>query len=679
MFFFVKNPTAFAATIFLTVSMFSCKEKVLPPDNNQPPDNSQPTAQLSVVSTIAGKYVSDEMFLTSTSGMVVAADGSIFLSDIVKNCIRKISVDGKVSLFAGSLTGAEGIRNGKGSAALFSRPEGMALDLQGNILVADGNCMIRKIDMDGNVSSFAGNGKVAVIDGPAASASFSSPYSIAVNSKGEVYVSDFSSEIRKIDLNGNVTTFAGSLQGGYRDGRGTAALFQGSLSLAFDKWDVLYVAERTNQRIRKVDGSGLVSTVAGSGNIGSGNGMGKAASFNFPSGITFDSAGDLLVADSWNHLIRKVSPSGLVSNYVGSGVKGNVNGKAALAAFSHPAVLCYDAKKGLYVAEPEAHRVRKVLPSTDVVPLYGDVSPVDGAALEVYFSRPEGIVLDRQGNIYVSDMDNNMIRRISGTGYVNVFAGNTEAGFLDAVGANARFSAPMGLAINDNGEIFVADRNNALIRKISPSGVVDKVPGDYAITVIKPSVVVLDKSGNIYCNDVSYSSLYKIDKNGRPKSLAQSWGTSGNGWMWDQPSGMIVDGQGNIYVADSGNNTICKSVNDGDYFSLLAGRRGYANYPLSGNTNGTLELATFNRPRGIAMDGAGNIYVADSNNHLIRKISASGMVTTIAGSGVAGYSDGVALAAKFNHPGALALNSDGTVLYVADEDNYLIRKIVLGK
>ncbi|QIL42364.1 hypothetical protein G7074_25755 [Pedobacter sp. HDW13] len=258
---------------------------------------------------------------------------------------------------------------------------------------------------------------------------------------------------------------------------------------------------------------------------------------------------------------------------------------------------------------------------------------------------------------------------------MSLLAGHVIAGFQDGAGGNARFAAPMGLAINDKGEIFVADKNNSALRKISSSGVVSKVTGDLK----RPSIVAVDKTGNIYCNDLSSSYLYKLNPGGVILELANAWGTSGNGWFWYNPSGIIVDAKGYIYVADTDNHTICKSVNEGMYFSLLAGRRGYGNFSLSGNSNGTADVATFNRPKGIVMDGVGNIFVADSDNHLIRKISPTGMVTTIAGSGVAGYADGVALAARFNHPSGLALNSDGTALYVTDQDNNLVRKIVLDK
>ncbi|QIL42365.1 hypothetical protein G7074_25760 [Pedobacter sp. HDW13] len=254
------------------------------------------------------------------------------------------------------------------------------------------------------------------MDGSSENASFTFPYSIAVNSRGEVYVVDFDSEIRKIDLNGNVTTFAGSTQRGYKDGLGTAARFEGRLNLAFDKNDVLYVSDQVNQRIRKVEANGLVSTVAGSGAAGMTNGLGTAASFNAPFGMTFDAAGNLYVAELSNHVIRKISPSGLVSTYCGNGIKGNNNGQAAAASFDRPVVLCYDDKRGLYVVEPERRTIRKVLPTGEVVPFCGDVTPVDGPALGVYFARPDGIVLDKQGNIYVSDMDNNMIRKISTSG-----------------------------------------------------------------------------------------------------------------------------------------------------------------------------------------------------------------------------------------------------------------------
>ncbi|KIA95978.1 hypothetical protein OC25_05435 [Pedobacter kyungheensis] len=657
--------------------MFSCKEKIQPPDNNQ---NSKIESNISVVSTIAGKYLSKIEYLNSPIGLVADKEGNMYVADENAKTIRKISPDGKISLFAGSNSGEGGFRNGKGDQALFQSVQNLAIDAHGNILVVDmSNSMIRKIDPYGNVTTLAGNGKLAVVDGPAANASFYFPRGIAINSRGEIYISDNSSMIRKIDLNGNVTTVAGAMQSGYRDGQAGAALFNLPFSLVFDRSDNLYISDRQNQRIRVMNSNGQVSTLAGSGNIGNANGQGIAASFFSPAGIALDAAGNLFVAETGNHLIRKITPTGLVSTFGGTGVKGNTNGLLKIASFSNPQALCFDNNGILYIAEYGNHSIRKVSANGEVEYFYGDVSPTEGAGLSVYFNHPDGIVVDKHGNVYVADMDNNMIRKITTSGLVSTIAGAATAGYRDGLANLARFSSPMGLSINQNEEIFVADKNNSVIRKISASGTVSTVTFQRPVVGMQyPNAVYADKIGSLYYSDLESNHIFKIKTNGEAVMLTSMWGVSGNGSFWLKPSAIQMDGKGQLYVVDNGNHTICRSIDDGLNFLAIAGKRGYGNFSVSGNTNGPGETATFNRPKGMAIDAAGNIYIADSENHLIRKLSATGIVTTIAGSGVAGYADGVAVSAKFNKPSGLALNADGTILYVTDQDNHLVRKIVLG-
>lgn len=319
------------------------------------------------------------------------------------------------------------------------------------------------------------------------------------------------------------------------------------------------------------------SVVAGSDTAGLVNGPGKSAKFNHPFGITIDAAGNLYIADAGNSVIRKMDTSGMVTTLAGiGGVKGMANGTDSLAKFNNPF----------------------------------------------------GVVADASGNVYVADAGNNQIRLITAaTGMVSTFAGTGIIGSSD-VADSVSFSSPMGVAVDSSGNVYVADYENNLIRKITSAGVTTTLAG----------------SGAAGADDgLDTAATFKL------------------------PEAVAVDPAGNVYVADNGNNLIRK-VTPAGQVSTLAGSGG------RGSANGTGNAASFNSPFGIAIDAAGNLYVADSGNNLIRKITPSGSVSTIAGSGLRGAKDATGTSASFNTPSGLAIDKSGNI-YVADEDNNLIRKI----
>ena len=344
------------------------------------------------------------------------ATGTMGAADISVAVVCKGAL-AKVTTLAGQLEA--GFADGTGDKSRFSNPWGLTADRQGNVYVADyNNNQIRKITQAGVVTALAGSNTTrGNADGTGKHASFSGPRGVAVDQAGTVYVADTgNNSIRKVTPDGVVTTLAGGGEPGFADGTGAQARFNGPIGLAVDPDGNMLVADTDNQRIRKVTPAGVVSTLAGTGVEGHQNGNAASASFNYPFGLTVDPAGTVYVADTFNNQIRKITPSGVVSTLVGSGAVGHADATGASATFSHPM----------------------------------------------------GIAADIAGNVYVVDTYNNLIRRITPSGVVSTLAGSMLGkGHADGVGEDASFYQALGAASDLQGNVYVADEN--LIRKITPS------------------------------------------------------------------------------------------------------------------------------------------------------------------------------------------------------------------
>jgi formylglycine-generating enzyme required for sulfatase activity len=325
------------------------------------------------------------------------------------------SLSGIVTTLAGS--GSAAFADGQGTAASFNQHTGVAVDASGNVYSADwSNNRIRKISPSGNVTTLAGSGSAGYVDGQGAAASFYFPNGVAVDLGGNVYVTDSgNNRIRKISPSGHVTTLAGSGNASFADGQGTEASFNAPSGVAVDASGNVYVADRSNHRIRKISSSGNVTTLAGSGSPGFADGQGGAAIFNFPRGVAVDADGNVYVSDRDNQRIRKISLSGNVTTLAGSGTAGFANGQGAMASFNSPREVAVDSSGNVYVAEGNNHRIRKITPSGNVTTLAGSgVSGYsDGQGAAASFASPQGVAVDAIGNAYVADTGNNRIRKIT--------------------------------------------------------------------------------------------------------------------------------------------------------------------------------------------------------------------------------------------------------------------------
>lgn len=321
------------------------------------------------------------------------------------------------------------------------------------------------------VTTLAGNGTQGNLNGTGSAAEFSHPFGVAVDGSGNVYVGDENNAlIRKITSGGSVTTLAGSGYG-YVDGSGLSAEFFNPDGVVVDGAGNIYVADYTNNRIRKVSPAGAVTTVAG-GTEGYADGTGTAAEFFSPRGIAIDASGNLYVADVFNHRIRKITPAGVVTTLAGSGATGPGNGgyadgAAASARFSSPSGVAVDAGGNVFVADFENFKVRKISAAGIVSTVAGSVDgETDGSGSSAAFGGPQGIAVSSSGNLFVTDYLNT-VRQITPAGVVTTIAGSTTSGFADGVGTAARFSGPAGIAIDGAGNLYVADYGNGAIRKIT--------------------------------------------------------------------------------------------------------------------------------------------------------------------------------------------------------------------
>jgi sugar lactone lactonase YvrE len=345
----------------------------------------------------------------------------------------------------------------------------------------------------------------------------------ATNAFGTSYgsVVKFTTSTTLSSIAGTVTTFAGSIIGGYGNGTGTGALFNNPIGIALDAQGNIYVSDSFNNRIRKITKAGVVTTLAGNGTAGYANGAAASAQFYGPQGLAVDAQGNVFVADFGNNVIRKISTAGIVSTVAGNTTTGYVDGAGAT------------------VAE---------------------------------FNGPAAVAVDKQGNLYVADFNNNMIRKITSAGVVSTVAGTTTAGYVNATnnattGVYALFNNPNGIVLDATGNMYVSDIGNNAIREITPAGAVTTIAGGPGQTDLigNPGGLALDAKGNFYMTDetgrvielTASKVLYSLAGTTNITGFADGSGTTAK---FNTPQGIGVDASGNIYVADFNNNSIRKVV-----------------------------------------------------------------------------------------------------------------------
>ncbi len=504
----------------------------------------------------------------------------------------------------------------------------------------------------------------------------------------------------------SILTAAG---GGTDDGRpATAAGLNAPNGVALDSAGNLYIADSYNNRIRKVAAaSGIITTVAGNGTAGySGDGgPATAAGLFLPFGVAFDASGNFYIADYFNHRVRKVAgTSGTITTAAGNGTEGfsGDGGPAAAAGLVNPFGVAVDASGNLYIADYWDHRIRKVAAGSGIITTVAGngsagFSGDGGAATAAGLFRPASLAVDASGNLYIADAGNNRIRKVAaGSGIITTVAGNGRAGFSGDGGpaTSAGFAQPHGVALDVSGNLYIGDSGNHRIRKVTASsGTVMTVAGNgiggfsgdsgpaSAAGLNQPTGLVLDASGNLYIADYLNNRIRKVAVSSGIITTVAGNGTagfSGDGGPaiaagLAKPASVTLDVSGNLYIADSGNNRIRKVSASSGMITTVAGS-GTAGFSGDG---ASASAAALNVPSGLAVDTSGNLYIADTSNHRIRKVAAgSGIITTVAGSGMAGFSgDGTsASAAALNAPGGVALDASGN-LYVADTLNNRIREV----
>jgi sugar lactone lactonase YvrE len=676
-----------------------------------------------VISTVAGGSVPAtpvaglSAAINQPQRVAVDAGGNVYFT--ASNALFKLSTGGTMTLVAG--TGRMGYSGDGGPAAKaqFNNPQGVAVDYKGNIYVSDtGNNVVRIITSDGNINLFAGyvpystptagyNGD----GGPANSAQLQLPVGIAADLAGNIYIADSANNvIRKVTTDGTINTIAGlgpTSAGFSGDGAAaTAANLDGPLDVAVDKDGVVYIADTNNANVRRITTDGNISTYAGStaivsnaitlkfGYSGDGGGA-TLAQLAGPAGVAVDSSGNLYIATYADNRVRKVDSKNQITTYAGNSGYGFAGdgGPALNAQLSSPRGIAVDSSGNVYLADRWNNRIRKIAGgtlSTIAGNGQGNFGGDYGSATTAQLSAPDGVAVDKSGNIYISDFVNNRVRMVTPSGTISTIAGNGNSGFGGDGGAaaSAQLSQPAGLVVDSGGNLYIADSNNGVVRKVTPAGVISTVAGTGGVMgysgdngqatsakLMAPFGLALDSAGNLYIADF-YGWIRKVNAaTGVITTIAGngSAGYSGDGGpatsaqFWN-PLGVAVDSSGNVYIADSNNGAI-RMVSNG-IISTIAGN-GTLSYMGDG---GLASKAQFSQVSSVAVDAQGNVYVGDTSNNAIRLFPLNGIVTTIAGNGTQGYmgDGGTSTVAELNNPTAVAVTSAGNV-YVADTANNSVR------
>ena len=558
------------------------------------------------------------------------------------------------------------------------------------------------------ITTVAGSDSASGDGGPAREAQLTAPYGVTTDSEGNIYIPDTENHrIRKVDTEGIITTFAGTGEEGYGGdgGPATEAKLDWPTGVAADDDGNVYIADRNNERVRKVDSEGIITTFAGTGEWGydsdEDGGPAAEALLNWPTGLALDADGNFLyIADEYNNRIRQVDiASGIINTVAGmrrlrveQGEEEEENpavgddGPATNALLHRPTGVAVDGEGNLYIADRLHHRVRKVDTEGMITTIAGmadeGFSGDGGPATSAQLDQPSGVAVDGDGYIFIADRGNNRIRQISPDGVITTILGTGDGG--DESDGEAPLAAPRGLAVGLDGDVYVADTGNHQIALIDDAGVVSRVAGIEGLSdggsatqarLLEPTGVAIDADGNLYITDTGNRRVRKVDTNGIITTFAGSGqkGHEGDGGpaleaAFDCPGGIAIDAEGNVYVADQCNNRVRK-VDASGIITTFAGTgvQGPAVYQTPLGDDGPATSARLVWPTALDFDSEGNLYITDPGNHRVRKVDTSGTITSVAGTGERSFSgdDGPAAEAQLSTPFGIAIEADGTI-YIAD-------------
>lgn len=553
----------------------------------------------------------------------------------------------------------------------------------------------------GTIAHFAGG----VGDGgPATQARLYVPGSVFVEPmSGEVYIADSGNDrIRMIDMRGMITTVAGNgVEGFNRDNqKAVRASLNNPLGVTADGRGNVYIADTSNNKVLKVDGSGVLTTVAGTGVRGfSGDGgPGNKAMLSKPYAVAIDASGNVVIADSGNHRVRRVDSAGRITTIAGTGVPGFTGdgGRPARTRLFMPTGVAIDRDGNLFIADLGNHRVRRINALTGSISTVagngaagfaGDKGPASRARLHY----PTGVATDRFGGLFIADFGNNRVRVVDATGTISTLAGSGVPGF-SGDGGDARRAAifgPWGVAVRDR-TLIVAEAVNNRLRAVDDTFQISTIAGTAADgysgdggsalvgRLFRPTAVTMGPNGAVYIADSGGNRIRRVAKNGTISTVAGivarlSTGDGGPARKasLSSPTGVAVDVAGNTYIVEVLTHKV-RRIDRRGVITTIAG----TGVPGYSGDRGPARRARLLYPVAVAADRAGNVYVADMGNSRIRKIDRRGIIRTFAGTGVRGPDgNGVpATRAQLSFPYGVAAGPDGTI-YIADTGNNRIKKV----